>query len=256
MFFYAPDYQKFYDSEIGGIVRRTLCGHIEDLWPDVHGLRVMGCGYTIPYLDVISKNTERTFNMMPTRQGAENWVLNEKNLTLLCDDRHMPIENSSVDRILLIHYLENADNIKKTLKEVWRILKPNGRIMVIVPNRMGAWTHADWSPFGQGRPFTTMQICESLRDNMFIQECHKMALFVPPIPDSPVMMRSANLIEKMGGRIIPFVAGVHILEASKQIYAKVDNGGTGSAVLAKTREILAGQGKAVPQSYTKHNKGL
>lgn len=83
-----------------------------------------------------------------------------------------------------------------------------------------------------------------------------MALFVPPIPDSPVMMRSANLIEKMGGRIIPFVAGVHILEASKQIYAKADNGGTGSAVLAKTREILTGPGKTVPQSYTKYDKEL
>ncbi len=254
---YVPisDFNTFYNSDIGQIAQGILQRHIMEIWPDLHGLRVLGCGYATPYLEPFCKRAERVIAMMPDRSGIDHkqsvqqWPESKKNLVMSSLEDQMPIETCSVDRVLLVHHLEYCDNLQTTLREIWRILKANGRLMVIVPNRTGVWSRADWSPFGHGRVFSAAQLSTYLQDSLLSMESHRGALFVPPIPDSPILMRSANLIEKMGGNILPFVAGVHIIEASKQIYARADNGGNGLGVLAKTREILAGKGKAVPQSF-------
>lgn len=243
------DIEKFYNSDIGGIVQNILCTKIRGLWPDLHGYRVMGCGYAMPYLSVLDKRTDRSFAMMLGRQGATHWPRGCKNMTFLCDEDRIPIENASLDRVLMVHYLEYCNDLRLSLREIWRVLKPNGRVIIVVPNRMGMWARADWAPLGHGRPFTQVQLDTVLRDNLFVPETHKGALFFPPLPGSPVMMKSANLIERMGRNFFPFIAGVHIMEASKQIYARADKPGSGSAVFEKTKGILAGNGRPVPQSY-------
>ncbi len=248
------DMNKFYDSEIGSIVQSILQRHIADFWADTKGLRVLGCGYATPYLGGFCRDSERVIAMISSRQGLYSWGQNAKNDVFLSDEDRMPIENNSIDRILLVHYLEHCELLQESLRELWRILKANGRLLVIVPNRMGVWARRDCSPFGHGRPFTLSQLSTYLKGAKFIQENHKGALFVPPVPDSPVLMKSANLIEKMGSTIFPFVAGVHIVEASKQIYATIDNSGGGSSVLAKTKEILAGRPSPVPQGFKPVNK--
>ncbi len=250
MYFSVSEMRDFYASDIGVIVHGVLQSNINGFWPDMHGLRVLGCGYSGPYLDDLRNRSERCIAMSTPRLGPVETCTKQKNISFTSSEFRIPLENSSVDRILLIHHLEHCDHLRESLQETWRILKPNGRIMVIVPNRMGVWARADWSPFGHGHPFTSSQLCSYLRDNKFVQERHKSALFVPPMPDSPIMMKSSNLIERMAGNILPFVAGVHIVEASKQIYASIDNSGTGSAVLAKTKALLKGNGSTVAQNLS------
>lgn len=242
------DFKTFYNTPVGQTVRRVLLSRIHALWPDVHGLRVMGCGYAIPYLDEpFLNNVERVIAMMPATHGADFWGRNEgKNLVFLSDESAMPIENASIDRALLVHHLEGCEHLSQTLREIWRVLKPNGRLLVIVPNRTGLWSRAEWSPFGHGRPFTMSQLCFSLRDSLFVQERTMGALYVPPIRLS-MAMRSAGAIEYLGKSMIPLVSGVHIVEASKQLYAGVDKTGSGSAVLAKTRELFGGRPVAIPR---------
>lgn len=242
----AQDIKAFYDSEIGALVAEMIGEHMRELWPDVHGMRVMGCGYALPYLPMFEADKpERVIAMMPERQGALRWPEEGKNLAMLCDDERMPIEHAFVDRVVLVHYLEGAADVQASLREVWRILKANGRVIVVVPNRMGAWTHADWSPFGRGMPYTLSQLCHVMQDGLFTHERHVSGLFMLPIPKSPVMMRAARMMERMGKSFMPFVAGVHIVEFSKQIYARAGEGGSGTAVVTKAKEVLAG-GKVEP----------
>ena len=250
MYFLASDLQEFYKSDIGNIAQGILQSHINDFWPDMHGLRVLGCGYACPYIDDLCKGSERCIAMTSPRVGAVEWRTNQKNISFTANEFNIPLESSSVDRVLLIHHLEYCDHLRESLQEIWRVLKPNGRLLVVVPNRMGVWARADWSPFGHGHPFTASQLCTYLRDSKLVQERHKAALFVPPMPDSPIMMKSSNLIERMAGNIFPFVAGVHMMEASKQIYANIDNTGTGSTVLAKTKALLKGNGSTVVQNVS------
>lgn len=219
MYCSAYDIKAFYTSRLGRIVRRVMQERIQAFWPDVHGLRVMGYGYSVPYMRMFMDGAERVFNVMPSYMGVHPWPHDGKNLVCLADETQMPLETSSVDRILLIHALEFSEQMPATLQEMYRILKPNGRMLVIVPNRAGLWAHAESTPMGQGTPYSLTQICTYLKGNMFIQERTEEALFMPPYK-STMLMKSAGMFERYGQTLLPFAAGLHMVEASKQIYAR------------------------------------
>lgn len=234
----AYDLKAFYNSKVGRVVRRALQRRIRQFWPDVSTMRVMGCGYATPYLRVFMGEAERVFSIMPAGQGAHHWPQtgDEKNLVCLSEEGELPIENSSVDRIILMHSLEFAELLQPTLQEIYRVLKANGRLLVIVPNRSGFWARADWSPFGQGTPYSVSQLCYYLRDNSFVHERTEEALFMPPFKDG-VMLKFAGLFEMIGPYVLPFMSGVHMVEASKQLFAGADRV-TGSKIKVRGRAFM------------------
>lgn len=230
------DIRGFYTTKIGRVVRRILKERIRAFWPDVKGLRVMGCGYATPYLRIFKDDAERVFALMPASQGAHHWPYDEKNLVCLSEESEIPVETASVDRVLLIHNLEFSEHLKVHLQEIWRVLKSNGRLLVVVPNRSGFWAHADWSPFGQGTPYSATQICNYLRDNQFVHERTEEALFMLPLKWS-FFLKSARFMERFGQKYLSVGGGVHMVEATKQLYARADTG-SGSRVTVRGRGFV------------------
>lgn len=235
------DLKHFYDSKTGRVVRRVLLGRIREFWPEAKGLRLMGYGYAAPYINGISEGAERSFAIMPAAQGVHHWPRGgrEKNRATLAAEDALPLETESIDRIIMIHALEYAANIHPNLNEIWRVLKPNGRVLFVVPNRSGFWAHSEWSPFGQGTPFSVAQLCYYLKEHHFIHERTEEALFMPP-SQSSFLLKFAGLFERTGQTFLPFAAGVHMVEASKQLYAGTGSGG-GSKV--GVMERVPGSGK-------------
>ncbi|MGB0719197.1 MAG: methyltransferase domain-containing protein [Bdellovibrionales bacterium] len=234
----AYDLKSFYMTRSGRVVRRILNQHIQDLWPDTKGLRVLGCGYAVPYLMPFKDRCERSVAVMPAIGGAHHWpnAKGDKNLVCLSEQSALPFETNSIDRILMIHDLEYREWLEPNFQELWRVLKSSGRLLVVVPNRAGLWARADWSPFGQGRPFSASQICSALKDNRFIHERTQEALFVPPFR-AQTILKMAGLFERLGQGGVPLPAGVHIVEAGKQLYARADKG-RGAAVPVRGRGML------------------
>lgn len=242
----AYDIKAFYASRIGRIVRRIMQERIREVWPDLHGLRVMGYGYPVPYMRMFMAEAERIFNIMPAAQGAHHWPHDHKNMVAVAEETEIPLETSSVDRILMMHALEYSPQMHHNLAEMYRVLKPNGRILLVVPNRAGMWAHAEWSPLGQGTPYSVTQLTHYLHENKFIQERVEEALFMPPYKVQMVM-KSAGLFERLGKTFMPFVAGLHMVEASKQIYARPPHSG-GSKVAVRARGLFGGtRPAAVPE---------
>jgi hypothetical protein len=104
------------------------------------------------------------------------------------------------------------------LREVWRVLKDDGRLLVVAPNRIGLWAHWDSTPFGQGQPYSPGQIGRLLAASLFRVERRDTALYVPPTAWR-VVLRSARLIERVGRGVVPTLAGVTLTEAVKDVYA-------------------------------------
>ena len=240
----AYDLKAFYNTKVGRVIRRVLQERIRAFWPDVKGLRVMGCGYATPYLRIFTEEAERVISFMPAGQGAHDWPQDGKNLVFVSEEGELPIENSSIDRILLIHNLEFSELLRPSMEEIWRVLKPNGRLLIIVPNRAGLWIRADWSPFGQGTPYSASQIYYYLRDNLFVHERTEDALFVPPVKFS-LILKSAKVFERFGKMLFPFLGGVHMVEASKQLYGNI-NKGAGSKVKIRGRNFIP---RPIAQSF-------
>ena len=104
------------------------------------------------------------------------------------------------------------------MREIWRVLSGNGRLLVIAPNRRGIWARLEHTPFGHGRPYTSSQLSDLLRETLFEPVSKTSALYIPPAK-SRMIMSSAPAWEKLGKRWFPAVGGIVSVEAEKEIYA-------------------------------------
>jgi len=213
------DLRDFYRTGLGQIARRMIRGAIRRTWPDLAGMRLLGIGYPTPFLSVMSTETERTVGVMPAALGVLDWSPEGRNLVALADEGELPFADYSIDRVLLVHAIETTDQVGPMLKEIWRVLAGGGRLLVIAPNRRGIWARLDRTPFGSGRPYTMSQLSRLLRDEQFTPIGSDTALFIPPARKR-MILRSAAAWERIGKRWFPTFAGVVLVEATKQIYAK------------------------------------
>ena len=212
------DLHGFYRTRLGQWTRRAIREELHRLWPDTRAMRILGVGYATPYLRPFLKPSERVLAFMPARQGAVHWPAEGPNRVSLVEEAEFPLPDSSVDRVLMVHPVEHADELRRLLREIWRVLSPNGRVIVIVPNRHSLWSWSETTPFGHGRPFTGVQLNRLLRENMFLPMSSGRALFIPPTRRR-WLLRWSNGWEVLGRRYCHALAGVTLLEAGKQLYA-------------------------------------
>ena len=213
------DLRDFYQSSLGQVARRMIRRRIRMIWPNVSGLRVLGLGYATPYLRPFRDEAERVVALMPAAQGVLQWPRDDYNVAALCDEAELPLQDASIDRVLLIHALECSEELRPMLAEVWRVLAGGGRVLMVVPNRRGIWARLDRTPFGAGHPFTQNQLSRLLREMAFTPVSSATALYIPPTA-SRMVLSAAGAWENIGERWFNSFAGVTMVEATKQIYAK------------------------------------
>jgi SAM-dependent methyltransferase len=213
------DLRDFYRSALGQVARRMIRRAIQRVWPDLNGMRLLGIGYATPFLSALSSETERTLAVMPASLGVLRWPAEGRNLVSLAEEGELPFADYSLDRVVLVHALETSEETGALLKEIWRVLAGGGRVLIVAPNRRGIWARLDRTPFGSGRPYTMSQLSQLLRDEQFTPVGTDAALFIPPAT-SRMMLRAAPAWERIGKRWFPTFAGVLLVEATKQIYAK------------------------------------
>lgn len=212
------DLQAFYTSRQGQLVRRLVGRQIRTLWPDMAGARVLGLGYAIPFLGPLLDGVERACVIMPPDQGVVRWPATGGNHTVLASEDELPLVDRSIDRVLMVHALESAEQGRRLLREVWRVLADGGQALIIVPNRRGLWCLSESTPFGHGQPFSASQLKSALRNTLFAPRESATALFVPPLR-SRMILRTAVAWERVGLRWAQHFAGLLLMVAEKQIYA-------------------------------------
>ena len=122
--------------------------------------------------------------------------------------------------MLLVHGLEMADDAIALLREAWRVLSPNGRLLAVIPNRrgiVGAHRHHAvrlWPALFARADHAI------LRETWFTPDGWGEALYVPPIARG-WFLRTAVAWERTGATISAPFAGVHIVEATKQVYRAI-----------------------------------
>lgn len=210
--------QRFYASRLGEIARAATLRRIEALWPSCAGLDVLGVGYAPPYLDRFREEARRTAAFMPAAQGAEAWPAGGPAAAVLGDETRLPFMDAVFDRVVLVHALEEAEAPRLLLREVWRVMAPEGRLLVIAANRAGLWARADATPFGHGRPYSRRQLSGLLSDAMFEPTASAVTLHAPPLAWGPVMAL-AEAFERGGALLRAPFGGLVLMEAVKRLYA-------------------------------------
>jgi SAM-dependent methyltransferase len=214
------DLRSFYSSSLGEVARRAIHKIVRQRFSNCAGYSILGVGYAPPYLEVFREEAVRVLAFMPAEQGVMNWPSSGKSSSALVETTGMPLPNSCIDRALVIHALEITDHPHALLAEIWRILTPGGRVIVVVPCRAGLWARLDRTPFGHGRPFSRAQLGELLREALFSPLYWAEALFIPPF-QRRTWLRAAGFAEEMGTALSLPWGGVLIVEAAKLLYLPV-----------------------------------
>lgn len=216
----VADLRDFYASRRGQVVRRLVAARIRDRWTKLDGRTLVGIGYAAPYLGAFRGEVRRLGAFMPATQGALVWPSVGQKLTVLTEEERLPLPDNTVDNLLVVHGLETAGRVRRVLREYWRVLAPEGRILVVVPNRRGIWARTELTPFGYGRPYSRTQLATLLEETLFSPLYWGAALYVPPV-ERALFLRTAVGWERIGARVMPGFAGLIIVEAQKELIAPV-----------------------------------
>jgi SAM-dependent methyltransferase len=219
---------KFYATGNGQAAARLVAERLRATWPSLRGLAVLGIGHAAPYLDLWRDGAARCVALTPAHLGPPPRLPG----ALAAEEERLPFPDLCFDRILLVHGLEMAENARRLLREVWRVLKDDGRLLVVAPNRRGLWAHAEHTPFGHGQPYSPGQVTRLLERHMFRVEQRDSALYVPPFAP---FLRAGAAWERSGRAIWPArYAGLAIVEAEKDLFA-----GMPAGRVALARQVLA-----------------
>jgi len=208
--------RQFYASALGRAAREMTARKVVEAWSDAHGLDVLGLGYATPFMGALRPAARRVVAAMPAQQGVELWPADGANLACLTPEDALPFRNAMFDRILAVHAVEESPDPLALMREVWRVLAPTGRVVVVVAARNGAWANAEATPFGHGRPYSRRQLAELLREAELEPSGWTRALYVPP---ANFMAGWAEGFEQAGSRLWPGFSGLLLMEAVKQTFA-------------------------------------
>jgi len=235
----------YYRTKLGRSAQRALQDALRGLWSETRGMTVVGFGFAAPVLRPFLADARRVLALMPAQQGVMLWPVGAANVSALVEETRWPLATGTVDRLIVAHGLETCERPDALLDEIWRVLAPRGQVIFIVPNRSGLWARRDVTPFGFGRPYSFGQLEAILARHRLTPERHAAALYAPP-SHRRFWLQTAQMWERVGRRFDPhLVAGVLLVEAVKQLYARPDNGAKTSAL--GPLEVLEGLARPKPE---------
>ncbi len=212
--------REFYASPLGQLARRIIARRIRARWANVTGMDIVGLGYASPYMRMFHGEARATAALMPEEQGVIPWPREGPYRSALTSETRLPLRDMSAECVLAVHSLEHVNARGAYLREIWRVLMPQGRLIIVLPNRRGPWARLDTTPFGHGRPYSPRQIDKALTQALFTSINMTPCLFIPPLRFR-VIGPAALAWERVGSRLWPAFSGVIVVEAVKQVYAPI-----------------------------------
>jgi len=231
----------FYATARGQTASAVLRDRLAAFWPDLAGMAVLGLGFAEPFLTLWRDQAYRCVAALPVELAPAT----TRQACLIEEDR-LPFPDLSFDRILLVHGVDAAADARRLLREVWRVLKDDGRILVVAPNRLGLWAHVESTPFGHGHPYSQPQMARLLAHAMFRPERRDAALFIPPV-NWEFLLRGWPVWEQLGHAVAPNLAGVTLIEAIKDVYAALPSGAAAHRQVLLPEAVLAHPAAIAPR---------
>ncbi|SDB08973.1 class I SAM-dependent methyltransferase [Belnapia rosea] len=230
--------RDFYATQAGLVAARLLRERMRQIWPRLPGgTAVLGLGYASPFLRLWQRNGARCVSLVPPHLPHWRWPRGARSRTAIGEGEALPFPDLFFDRILIVHGLEHAENGRRLLREAWRVLKDDGRLLVVAPNRLGLWAHLERTPFGHGEPFSTGQLERLLRRQLFAVTRREAALFIPPFR-TRLLLRGAGAWDRLGNRLCPGFGGVTLMEATKD-FSELIPAGAVPANARRRRIVMA-----------------
>ena len=179
---------------------------------DVFGYNAIQLG--LPQYDLLAQNR------IPLRQLAHD----SGRVDVLCDLRQLPFAASSIDLVVMAHALEFHDDPHQILREVERVLIPEGEVVIAGFNPISIWglrrrlpncpQHFPWN----GRYLSVPRLKDWLQLLGFETEGTSFGCYAPPFRKERWLKRW-HFMEGSGHRWWNFAGGVYVLRAVKRVHS-------------------------------------
>jgi SAM-dependent methyltransferase len=189
---------------------------VQRLLSDTFGYYLVQIGVTESFRDAMASSRIRHRILMPCEQPSGHGGREIVGLP-----SRLPLASDSIDALLLPHTLDFSPDPHAVLREVERVLIPEGRVIVLGFNALSAWglwsllrgsgTQVPWC----GRFRTAYQIEDWLSVLGFDIELREHIMFRPPFRRA--LGPSCAAFDTLGGRLWPILGGVYLIRAVKRV---------------------------------------
>jgi len=205
----AQSLSEWFASEQGGYVLAREQAYYDRTVADLFGFNAMQLGS--PGLDFLRNSR------IPLRFSAGNQPGND--MRLICTE--LPLACDSVDLVLMPHVLEFSDNPHQIIREVERVLRPEGNLIISGFNPFSLWGLQRALGGKQGFPWSGQFIAlPRMKDWLALLGFEVVggcfAAYAPPFHQRKWLDRCA-FMEKAGDRWWPVSGGVYFLHAVKRV---------------------------------------
>ena len=159
-------------------------------------------------------------NRIPLRQLAHD----SGEVDVLCDLRQLPFAANSIDLVVMSHVLEFHDDPHQILREVERVLIPEGEVVIAGFNPISIWglrrrlpncpRHFPWN----GCYLSVSRLKDWLQLLGFEVDRASFGCYAPPFRNER-WLRHWHFIEASGSRWWNFAGGVYVLRAVKRVHS-------------------------------------
>jgi len=198
--------------------------------PALHGLRSNRMPHR--WVTTDSMHVVEPLSLPQPEEAFVNSLPFEPGAALHCDFDALPFPNQSLDLVVLPHALELSRDPHLTLREVERVLVPEGRVVILGFNPASLWglrqrvgharralglaVHAPLYLPRAGEFLGYWRLRDWLRLLSFEVEGGRFGCYRPPYKSARWLERSAWM-EAVGERWWPVLGAVYVLEAVKRV---------------------------------------
>lgn len=203
------DLDAWLQTPLGRYVLAWEREKVEAVVADLFGYHALQFG--LPQVDLLAQNR------IPLRQ-----TVGQSGTQVRCDFRQLPFATQSVDLVVLPHILEFQADPHGILREVERILIPEGQLVIVGFNPRSLWGLRRRLPncpreFPWNGDYLSVQRCKDWLQLLgFEVERGNFGCYAPPVADEDWLER-CRFMEAAGDRWWSFAGGTYLLRAVKRV---------------------------------------
>lgn len=214
------EFQQWLMAPPGKLVLEQGAEIIRGWVPNVFGYRLAQLG-TVPWVG------PDPLDLSPIRHQIriDTALEGRPSTALVATPEYLPFANDSVDLVVLPFTLDGCSDPKQVLREVERVLIPNGRLISLGFNPWSLWGLRRLVAKAGRRPkppwnsdfIGYVRLGDWLSLLGMDVEKTDVAVFRPPASTEALLRRMA-FIDKPGRRFWPMLAGVYAVQAVKRVH--------------------------------------
>src|SRR5688572_11107434 len=201
--------REWFTTPLGQYLLAQERAYLDEVTPDIFGFHAIQLG--MPEVDLLREN-RITHKLRVARGGAD----------VFANCHELPFATQSIDLAVLPHVLEFAEEPHAILREVDRVMMPEGRLLIVGFNPWSLWglrsalgPSRDQHPWN-GRFLSLLRVKDWLALLGFDVSAGRLIAYAPPFDNERVRRRFA-FMEPAGDRWWAVGGAVYMLQAIKRV---------------------------------------